>query len=414
MPFTTKEMRVMTIQLQQQKDEFANLEITDAHNFLKSVELFFQNVPDPRSKTNCRYSFSQLLFLMLLAVFSGADTIEGIHDYTVYKVKFLKELFGEEFTSPSYSTFWWLLTRMDPEAFAEAFARWTRDCHVGNLEGKQLSIDGKSLRSALGLNGKCNTHIVHAWVHEQGLLIGQRKTNEKSNEITTIPALLSQLDIKGAVVSIDAAGCQKNIAETIRKLGGHYFLAVKNNQPKLYSEIVALFEAARKADFEYVLNCDMYERIEKKSGRIEKRRVTIISDPSEISVAHEWKDLETLVEVIYETTSSKGKTTKETRYFIASLIGSAEQMGGYARKHWGVESMHWTLDVTFREDESRANVLHGALNLGTLRRACINLVKSDPGLKKLGFAKARRQAMWGMDDVLIKKVIDSLFGVKSL
>ena len=403
----------MNIQLQQQKHEFANLEITETQNFLKSVQLFFQNVPDPRNKNKCKYSFSELLFLMLLAVFSGADTVEGIHDYTVYKLEFLRELFGDKFTPPSYSTFWWLLTRMDSEAFAEAFTRWTRECHVGNLEGKQLSVDGKSLRSALGANGKCNTHIVHAWVHENGLLIGQRKTDEKSNEITAIPALLSQIDIKGAVVSIDAAGCQKNIAETIRKLGGHYFLAVKNNQPTLYSEIITLFEAARKANFEYVLNCDMYVHTEKKSGRIEKRSVTIISDPSEISVAREWKDLETLVEVIYETTSSKGKTTKETRYFIASLIGSAEQMGGYARRHWGLESVHWTLDVTFREDASRANVLHGALNLATLRRACINLVKSDPGLKKLGFAKARRRAMWGMDDVLIKKVIDSLFGVKS-
>lgn len=122
---------------------------------------------------------------------------------------------------------------MNPEAFAEAFARWTRDCHVGNLEGKQLSLDGKSLRSALDANENCNTHIVHAWLHEQGLLIGQKKTNEKSNEITAIPALLSQIDINGATVTIDVAGCQKHIAGTIRGQGGDYLLAVKNNQPIL-------------------------------------------------------------------------------------------------------------------------------------------------------------------------------------
>jgi predicted transposase YbfD/YdcC len=404
----------MDSKLKQQKCEVASLEtVIDTQRFLNSVQLFFQDVPDPRSKKNCKYSFSLLLFLMLLAVFSGANTIEGIHDYTVYKLEFLRELFGDKFTSPSYSTFWWILTRMNPEAFAEAFAKWTRDCCLSNLAGKQLSLDGKSLRSALDANGNCNTHIVHAWLHEQGLLIGQKKTDEKSNEITAIPALLSQIDINGATVTIDAAGCQKNIVEIIRRQGGDYLLAVKNNQPTLYREIVTLFEDARKDDFDYVLNCDIHEQIEKKSGRIEKRSVTIISDPSEISVADQWKDLETLVEVINETTSSKGKITKETRYYIASLVESAEQIGARARAHWGIESMHWSLDVTFREDESRANVLHGAVNFGTLRRACMNMVKSDPGLKKLGFAKARRLAMWGPDDAIIKKVIDSLFGVKS-
>ncbi len=149
------------------------------------------------------------------------------------------------------------------------------------------------------------------------MFIGQLKTVEKSNEITAIPNLLEQIDISGATISIDAAGCQKNIVKTIRKAGGNYLLAVKENQPKLYDETVNLFNEARKVNFKYVLNCGRHENIETKSGRIEKRSITIISDPSEIFTAEEWEGLETLVEVINETATLKsGKVSTEKRYYI--------------------------------------------------------------------------------------------------
>lgn len=152
----------------------------------------------------------------------------------------------------------------------------------------------------------------------------------------------------------------------------------------------------------------------KKSGRISKRSITIISDPSEISVAEEWGDLETLVEVINETTVIKsGKVTMEKRYYISNLIESAQEFGARVRGHWGVESMHWTLDVTFKEDDSRANTLHAAVNLGTLRRAALNIVKSDQELKKKGMAKVRRQAKWNEDGSIIKLILGALFSVKS-
>ena len=392
---------------------FSKLEDSiNVQEFLKSVEVFFQDVPDPRVKDNCQYSLSELLFIMLLAVFSGADTIEDVHTYADCKWKLMEKLFGEEFTTPSYMTFWWLLTRMDPKAFAEAFHRWAQNAYICSTIGKQINIDGKSLRGACNKKGNCNVHIVHAWAHEQGLLIGQKKTDEKSNEITAIPTLLSQIDIKGAVVSIDAAGCQKNIAKIIHRLGGYYLLAVKENQPNLYDEMVILFEDARKEGFEYVLNCDMSETVEKKSGRITKRTVTLIGDPSEISVAKEWEELETLIEVVNETTTSKG-VTKETRYYISNLIGSAKEFGSRVRAHWSIESMHWSLDVTFREDDSRANALHAAVNLATLRRTCLNIVKSNPDLKKLGMAKARRHATWGNDEGIARKIIETLFTVNS-
>ena len=396
------------------KCEFANLEKDiDVQTFQKSVTIFFKDVPDPRSADNCDYSFSQLLTIMLMAVFSGADDIADIHEYTNQKLRLLQMLFGEEFIPPSYNTFWWLLTRMNPQAFSDAFFKWVKDEHISSLAGKQINIDGKSLRGARNRKGNCNVHIVHAWVHEYGMLIGQLKTDEKSNEITAIPALLEKIDIEDATISIDAAGCQKNIVETIRKAGGNYLLAVKANQPKLYDNIVNLFDEAHKVDFEYVYNCDRFESLEKASGRIEKRSISIISDPSELSTAGDWKDLETVVEVINETTKANGKITTEKRYYISNLIDSAQKFGARVRAHWSVESMHWTLDVTFKEDDSRANALHAAVNLGTLRRAALNIVKSDPELKKMGMAKVRRKAKWNEDGSVMKKIFEALLTIKS-
>lgn len=397
------------------KCEFVDIEKEiNIQEFQKSVIFFFRNIPDPRAVDNCEYSLPELLVTMLLAVFSGADDIADIHEYGNQKWRLLQVLFGPEFEPPSYNTFWWILTRMNPTAFSNAFYDWVKDVHICELAGKQINVDGKTLRGALNKKGNCNIHIVHAWVHEEGMLIGQLKTDEKSNEITAIPNLLEQIDIRGATVSIDAAGCQKNIVKTIRKAGGDYLLAVKENQPKLYDETVRLFDEARKVNFDYVLNCDRHENLEKKSGRIEKRSITIISDPSEISTASEWDGLETLVEVINETTAVKsGKVTMEKRYYISSLIESAQDFGRRVRGHWSVESMHWTLDVTFKEDCSRANTLHAAVNLGTLRRAALNIVNSDQELKKKGMAKVRRQAKWNEDGSVIKKIIDALFAVKS-
>ena len=396
------------------KCEFAKLEKEiDVQTFKNSVVLFFKDVPDPRSTDNCDYSLSELLTIMLMAVFSGANDIADIHEYANQKWRLLEILFGEDFTPPSYNTFWWLLTRMDPKYFSDAFFQWVKDEHISSLAGKQINIDGKSLRGARNRKGTCNIHIVHAWVHERGMLIGQLKTDEKSNEITAIPTLLEQIDFEDATISIDAAGCQKNIVETIRNAGGNYLLAVKGNQPKLYDDIMNLFDAAHIADFEYVLNCDRFESLEKNSGRIEKRSIAIISDPSELSTADEWKDLETVVEVVNETTRANGKVTTEKRYYISNLIESAQEFGARVRAHWGIESMHWTLDVTFKEDDSRANTLHAAVNLGTLRRAAMNIVKSDPELKKLGMAKVRRRAKWNEDGSVMKKILEALFAVKS-
>ena len=384
----------------------------DVHLFKQNATLFFKDVPDPRTGDNRTYSLIELIVIILLAVFSGANTIVDIYDYAEQKSNLLRDLFGPEFGPPSYGTFWWILTRMNPQAFANAFNEWTKTGPLTSLEGEQLNLDGKSLRGACNKKGKCNIHIVHAYVHGKGLLVGQQKTEEKSNEITAIPLLLQQFDILGAVISIDAAGCQKSIVKAIVQGGGDYLLAVKDNQPKLYDEITHLFESAHKEDnFDYVSNCDRYESVEKKSGRIVKQNIVCIGETSDLSTASKWENLQTLIEVTNETTA-KGKVTREKCYYISSLIESAKEFGKRVRGHWSVESMHWTLDVTFKEDASRANTLHAAVNLGTVRRATINIKNSDPELKALGMAKLRRKAQWSEDGRVVMKMIDVLLKAK--
>jgi predicted transposase YbfD/YdcC len=389
-----------------------NCQVQELQQLNKTIMLFFQDVPDPRSSDNCRYSLCELLFIMLMAVFSGANCIAGIHDYAHEKRKQLAMVLGEDFTPPSYNTFWWILTRMDHEVFAKTFFSWVKSVHIPNLTGEQICVDGKTLRGAVNRVGEQNIHIVHAWVHDKGVLIGQQKTEEKSNEITAIPKLLEQLNLNEAIVTIDAAGCQKEIVKKIHAAGGNYILGLKKNQRNLYDEVTNLFAHAQEEGFEYVLNCDFYETIEKNRGRIEKRRVAVIGDPSEISMEKEWEGLNSLIEITREVTRSN-KTTTEKSYYISSLITSAEELGRRIRGHWQVESMHWSLDMVFDEDECRANVLNAALNLATLKRMVQSIVKGNPLLKKQGMTRTRRRAQWNDDGSVFREICEAFFGVKS-
>jgi predicted transposase YbfD/YdcC len=398
--------------LESNPERLDNCQIQKQQQLNESIMLFFQDVPDPRASDNCRYSLCELLFIMLMAVFSGANCVAGIHDYACERKRQLAVILGEDFIPPSYDTFWWILTRMDHQAFAKAFFSWVKSVHVPDLIGEQVCIDGKTLRGAINRSGKQNIHIVHAWVHDRGVLIRQKKTEEKSNEIAAIPELLEQLDLYEAIITIDAAGCQKEIAKKIRVGGGNYILGLKKNQKNFYHEVTNLFSHAENDGFEYVLNCDFHETIEKNRGRIEKRRIAVIGDPSEISTVEEWAGLNSLIEVTREITRSN-KTTIEKSYYISSLIESAEEFGRRILGHWQVESMHWSLDMIFDEDECRVNVLNAALNLATLKRIVQSIVKGNPLLKKQGMARTRRRAQWNEDGSVFREICEALFGVKS-
>jgi len=396
------------------EDKYEGCDNVKIHQEIRaSIVLFFQNVPDPRAPDNCSYSLYEILFIIIMAVFAGADCIAGIAQYSKERSKQLSQVLGEDFTPPHYNTFWWILTRMDHKAFSECFYTWVKESQIQDLRGEQICIDGKTLRGALNKKGKANNHIVHALVAGRGLLIGQRKTEEKSNEITAIPALLEELDLRETVVTIDAAGCQKEIVKKISKKGGDYILGLKGNQKNLHKEVVVLFEDARVEGFEYVLNCDFYETVEKNGSRVERRSVAVIGDPSELSMGNEWEKLNSLIEVTRETAVKGGKPRIDKSYYISSLIESAKEIGEKIRGHWAVESMHWALDMMFKEDSSRANMLNGAMNLATVKRMAVNIVKGNPELKKKGMAKVRRWAQWNDDGTAFLEISKALFGVKS-
>lgn len=386
-------------------------EIIDIQVFEESVEEFFKHVPDPRVEDNKKYSLSLILVIMLMAVTSGANSILAIFDYAEEKQYLIKEYFDID-EIPQYRVFWWVLTRMNPIEFSTAFQKWTNDIRIKDIPDKVINVDGKCLRGARNKKGNQNVHLVHAWSSKEGLLLGQLKTDEKSNEITAIPALLDMIDIEGATITIDAAGCQKKIVEQIYDKNAYYVIAVKENQPALYNECVETFEAAHEINFHYVSNSDLFESLEKEHGRIENRKIAICGDKSEFpeDIKKSWKGLETFIEVTSERTV-KGKTSIEKRYYISNLIESAQEFGARIRSHWSVENpLHWVLDLVFREDESRANTLHAAENLATLRRMSLNYLNLDTETK-LGTAQQRRRAGWG--DGIVKKMLTSIFSQRN-
>lgn len=258
-----------------------------------------------------------------------------------------------------------------------------------DIREKLIAIDGKKLRAA---SVKSNVHIVEAWDSVRGLVLAQNKTESKSNEIKAIPELLDLIDIRGATISIDAAGCQKTIVQKIVGNEAHYMIALKGNQGTLEAEAVNFFEQARTVAYEDA-SCDRYSEVEKGHGRIEEREVTITSELSWLESKEEWKGLASFVEVVSRRTI-QGKTTEEKRYYITDRNLSAKQAGEIIRKHWSIENgLHWVMDMVFQEDLSTANIGHGAENLAVLRRMALNLFKGKDK-KGAGVAAKRRKAAW--------------------
>lgn len=360
----------------------------DIHSYKDAIKLAFTDVIDPRSDDNLRYPFYGLLLSILAGVLAGGSSISAIHQYAAEKANIFSSLLNIDRT-PSYTAFWWILTRTDPRALNRAFINWVRlvadtiDCRE-----KKIAIDGKTIRGA-----KNNpVHYVSGYDCSRGLLLGQVKTEEKSNEIKAIPELLKVIDISGATVTIDAMGCQKSIAADIRERNGHYIIALKGNQGKLEAEAKNFFVQARSANYEGA-KCKKYEASNKGHGRIEKREVTITHDLKWLDCRSEWKDLSALIEV-KSTRVIKGKTTEEFRYYIASKKMTPKVAHDNIREHWGIENqLHWVLDVLFDDDAVRANTGHAAENLALFRRIAYCILKQETVAGR-GLASKKRKAMW--------------------
>ena len=378
-------------------------EIADREAFLESVQEGFSTVTDPRAFDNQSYPLVYLLVIILCAVLAGANTILAISDYAYLKLDMFRKILGIE-KAPSYDVFWWLLTRLDPKQLEISFINWIQSLPEEDKE-KLIAIDGKHLR---GASKNTKIHLVSAWDSTRSLLLGQVRAAEKSNEITAIPELLNSLDLEGATITIDAAGCQTEIVEKIRERGGHYFIALKGNQETLHAEADNFFTQAKDVNYEEA-NCATASSCEKGHGRIEERQVVVTNQLDWLDCRSKWKDLNSLTEVTSFRTI-KGKTTKERRFYISNRILTPKHAGELARSHWSIENhLHWIMDVIFCEDASLASTGNAAENFAVLRRLANTMIRMDLG-KVLGTAKRRRQAAW--DDSWTLRLLSRIFEVK--
>jgi predicted transposase YbfD/YdcC len=365
----------------------------------------FADLPDPRIETaNKLHTLTDILVIATCAVIAGADGWEQVAEYGRSKEGFFRRFLELPNGIPSHDTFERVFAKLDPDAFAGRFGRWMAEaCESTGLV--HVAIDGKSARrSPRGTFSGC-LHLVSAWAVENRLILGQRSVPDGGHEITTVPDLLAALDLAGAVVTLDAAGCQKATVEQIRNQGGDYVVCVKGNQKGLRDAVAGVFDRAAEADF---AGCDMASETGEAHGREEERYVTVAHDPDGLPGG--WKDVGAVALVCRER-RVKGKPSEGTaRYYLTSLRVSPAELAGYIRGHWGIENgLHWVLDVSFREDDSRTRAGHAAANLGLLRRVAVSLLKRA-GTK--GSIQTRRmKAAW--DDEFLLKVLQGIPAVHS-
>lgn len=357
---------------------------------------FFANLRDPRRVCRTTYRFLDLVFIALVATIAGADDPHAIALFAQERRVWLQKYChlpldpdSGEILAPSHDTFERLLKRLNPVAFARCFGRWTAAL-AESLGLKHIAIDGKCLRGSGSVaDGLKALHLVQAWSTENQLCLGQVAVDEKSNEITAIPVLLDLLEIKGALVTIDAMGTQKKIAAQIVDAGGDYILPVKGNQEKLLHEIQFTFDLATELDFEGIEH-DCYETVERGHGREERRVYIVMYNLGLIGERDKWEGLTTIGKCIREIREG-GKLSAEELYFIGSRKMAAQGYAGGLRGHWGIENnLHWQLDVSFSEDANQTADRNAAQNLAVLRRQALALLKRHRA--KLSIAKKRYKA----------------------
>lgn len=358
----------------------------------------FSEVTDPRVNRQRRHLLIDIIVIAVLAVMCNADTWKDINIWGVANHQWLETFLELPNGIPSRDTFRRTISRVAPDQFQQAFLRWLR-CVNKRIKGV-IAIDGKTLRRS-GSGDKGPLHIVSAWASEQHLTLGQRTVDGKSNEITAIPELLATLALKGAIVTIDAMGCQKNIAAQIVDGHADYCLAVKDNQPTLAEDIATSFANAQESGFESVTH-DEHVTSEKGHGRTEVRYYYTMPVPETLRTADEWKGLKSIgMTITYRHADLD--CDGDVRYYINSFASDAKRFAGAVRGHWGIEnSLHWVMDVTFREDESRIHKDHGGENVSWLRRLAISLIKRDTTIKDNIRAKRVRA---GYDVEFLKQML---------
>lgn len=363
----------------------------------KSLLEAFEELSDPRARS-CNYQLDELLLAAICAVISGAESWTSVVEWSEMKLDWLRQHRPFANGIASHDTFGRVFSLLDAKRFEACFVRWMSTL-CPSLDGQHIAIDGKCVRGSHD-GSRSAIHLVSAWSSVSGLTLGQIRTADKSNEITAIPQLLDALDVKGAVITIDAMGCQHDIAAKIVERGADYVLGVKDNQPGLAEAVKLWFDAADAGEMDRPFWDDI--QIEKDHGRIETRRCLVTNDVAWLQEQHQhWSGLRSLIMI--ESTrevigrNSTGTASVERRYYISSLPAKAALLGKTVRAHWGIEnSMHWVLDVAFREDDCRIRIGEAAQNFAILRRIALNLLKRDKSTK-LGIANKRLKAGWNVD-----------------
>ena len=366
-----------------------------------SLQEAFSDLEAPRIERHKRHQLLDIIVLTICAVVSGAEGWEAIEAFGQAKHKWLKKWIPLDNGIPSHDCIARVMSRLPGEEVSRCFVRWVQS--VSELtEGEIVSIDGKTARRSFDGHGKMGAiHMVSAWANQAVLSLGQVKTQEKSNEITAIPRLLEMLELKGCIVTIDAMGCQEAIAEQIVEKGADYALAVKGNQKALYEAIVDYFDVAMDQDNSAaVCRVARHEQIDAGHGRIEQRRYYLSDCLDTLPCPERWKGLKSIGMV--ECDRHVGdQCTVERRYYITT-VNKVEAFARAVRSHWGVEnSLHWVLDVTFREDESRIRKGEAPGNFSTFRQLALNLLKREPS--RLSIKRKRFKA--ALDDDFRQKVI---------
>jgi predicted transposase YbfD/YdcC len=345
-----------------------------------SFQRHFEGLQDPRVERTRRHPLINIVFMTVCGVISGANSIAGIHEFALDRRSWLGHYLDLSSGIPSEDTFGRVLARLDPAAFEKCLLGWIREVQELTAD-RVVAIDGKTLRGSADVEaGRSAIHMVSAWATENKLSLGQVVVGEKSNEITAIPQLLDVLEVAGALVTIDAMGCQREIAGKVRERKADYVLAVKQNQPGLYERVGAAIDEALEEGADAL---DEHMTVERGHGRRETRTYAVVAAPKEVDPEGQWRDLSALGIAISERVDSRGRASNEVRYYILSRRITAEEFAAAVRAHWGIENnLHWQLDVSFREDACRACRDHCPANLSVARRFALGLLKRETGCKK--------------------------------
>lgn len=354
----------------------------------------FKDLEDPRIDRKKLYPLAEILFVVLSGSICGAQSWRDFESFGKEKRDFLQKFLPYKNGIPSKNTYARVFSSLDPDAFKQCFISWVQSFQLAAKE--VIAIDGKALRKSFDKSTEQSAiHMVSAFATATKLVLGQQKVNEKSNEITAIPKLLDLLSLKGMIVSIDAMGTQKKIAKKIREKGADYVLALKGNHSNLHDDIAFFLSSEIKKTARNKI-VDSYEEYDKGHGRIERRMCYVTDQLDWLEERSQWCDLKTIA-VLESHVTIGDKETTELRYFISSLSPNARQLAEAIRSHWAIEnSLHWVLDVTLREDESRIRKDHAPENMAMIRHIVLNMLQNTKkGFKDMSIKRLQKKAGWG-------------------